>query len=308
MIIDFHTDLNVKRPSGSLKMSRSISLWIVLIGLAIPGCGGDAHNPNSVIRVEGSDTMVNIAQAWAENFQKSHPQIIPQVLGGGSGVGIASLIQNNCDLANSSRAMKDKELIQAKENHGGVAPIEHIVGYDALAVFVQKDNPLDAISLEELAEIYGDGGKIVNWSQLGVKLSGRRDEIVCVGRQNGSGTYSFFREAVLGKKRDYKLGSVDQSGSKDVVALIARAPLSLGYSGMGYKTNEVKALKLSKKKGGEGIEPTVANVQNGSYPLSRPLLIYTVGELPTHVKDYLEWIKSPAGQKIVLEMGYVPLF
>jgi phosphate transport system substrate-binding protein len=132
-----------------------------------------------------------------------------------------------------------------------------------------------------------------------------RDTIIRVGRQNSSGTYAYFREAVLGKKRDFKLGSIDRSGSKDVVALISRTPLAIGYSGMGYATPGVKMLKVARHKGGPAIAPTVENVCNHSYPLSRPLQIYTVGKLPEPVAQYLEWILSPDGQKIVVQLGYV---
>jgi phosphate transport system substrate-binding protein len=276
---------------------------------AFAGCGpanGQAARPATVIRVEGSDTMVNIAQAWAERYHGDRPTISVQVLGGGSGVGIASLTDGNCDLADSSRDVSPKEVLAIRAKRGE-EPKEHIVGYDALAVYVHPDNPLDSISLDELAEIFGDGGQTVRWSQLGVDYrSHGRETIVRVGRQNSSGTYAYFREAVLGKKRDFKLGSIDRSGSKDVVALISRTPLALGYSGMGYATSGVKMLRVARHRGERGIAPTVENACNRSYPLTRPLQIYTVGRLPDAVTQYLEWILSPEGQKIVVQLGYVP--
>ena len=135
-------------------------VYLSLISIFIPaGCGKSASSvPETIIRVEGSDTMVNIAQAWAENYHKSHPQISVQVLGGGSGVGIASLIEDNCDMANTSRKMTADEIARATQRRHA-APIEHVVGYDALAIYVHKDNPLESISLDELAEIYGRGGQ-----------------------------------------------------------------------------------------------------------------------------------------------------
>jgi phosphate transport system substrate-binding protein len=283
---------------------RLIAIAVMLsVGCSSAGC----KRSDRGIRVEGSDTMVNLAQAWAENYHAKHPDASIQVLGGGSGVGITSMIDGNCDLATCSRKMEEKEIkrVQAKR---GYDPSEHIVGYDALAVYVHKDNPLDTISLEELAEIYGDGGKITKWSQLGIdsKALGT-DEITRVSRQNSSGTYAYFREAVLGKKRDYKLGSIDQNGSKDVVALIANTPGAIGYSGMGYKDPGVKTLKITKKKGEPGVEPTVATAKNSSYPITRPLLIYSAGEPAGKIKDFLDWILAPDGQKVVLELGYVPV-
>lgn len=291
------------------KWERPVLALLGCLGAAACcGCGatwGEGASPQTIIRVEGSDTMVNVAQAWAERYHFENPSVSVQVLGGGSGVGIASLTDGNCDLANSSRDIHEKEAaaIRAKR---GKDPVEHIVGYDALAVYVHPDNPLDSISLEELAEIYGDGGTITRWSQLGVSHSRRgRDTIVRIGRQNSSGTYAYFREAVLGKKRDFKLGSVDRSGSKDVVALVSRTPLAIGYSGMGYALPSVKMLHVSWRKGEPAVAPTPAHAQDRSYPLTRALLIYTAGEPEPEAARYLQWIYSPEGQQIVVQLGYV---
>jgi phosphate transport system substrate-binding protein len=279
--------------------------------LAIAGCGRGGQDQGgaggAIIRVEGSDTMVNLAQAWAERYHALKPEVSVQVLGGGSGVGIASLIDGNCDLANSSRDIQKKETSAIREKRGEDAK-EHVVGYDALAVYVHPDNPIDSISLEELAEIYGEGGRITRWSQLGIEhQSHGRDAIVRIGRQNSSGTYVFFREAVLGKKRDFKLGSLDRSGSKDVVALVARTPLAIGYSGMGYYIpGAVKKLKVSRLTGQPGIEATAANARNRSYLLRRALQIYTAGEPTGPAAEYLTWMMSPAGQEIVTKLEYVP--
>ena len=207
------------------------------------------------IRVTGSDTMVNVAQAWAEEYMKKHPDVNIDVRGGGSGVGIASLIDGKCDLANASRKMTESEIQKTKANRGA-EPKELIVGYDALAIYVAKDNPLDSISIDELAEIYGKDGKINKWSEVGVKDPKLADQpITRVSRQSSSGTYAYFREVVVGKNRDYKLGSIDQSGSKDVVTVVARTPSAIGYSGMGYKTPDVKMLKVSKHRGEPGVVP-----------------------------------------------------
>lgn len=281
-----------------------------LLLITAASCSRGPSNDSSAkktIRVEGSDTMVNLAQAWAEEYQKTHPDVSIQVSGGGSGVGIASLIDGVTDMANASRKMKDKELTRAEQNTGK-RPVEFIVGMDALAVYVHKDNPIETISIGELAEIYGDGGTITTWKQLDVENAAcPSDEITRVSRQNNSGTYAYFREAILGKERDYKLGSTDLSGSKDVVAMVSRTPCAIGYSGMGYKTDDVKWLKIAANKGEAGVAPSVAAASDGSYPISRPLQIYTSGEPTGAVKEYLDWIMSPAGQKVVLDLGYVPV-
>jgi phosphate transport system substrate-binding protein len=288
--------------------------WVVWVGVSIglAGCGGGMQTGGSradgtaVIRVEGSDTMVNLAQAWAEEYSKIRPEVSVQVSGNGSGVGIASLIDGVADMANSSRKMRDKELARAEQNTGR-RPVEHVVGMDALAVYVHRDNPLDAISIEQLADIYADGGSITNWSQLGVKnVACRTDQITRVSRQNNSGTYHYFRQAVLGE-RDFKLGSIDQSGSKDVVALVTQTPCAIGYSGMGYHTDNVKWLKVKVNESDEGVEPSIETVTSGAYPIARPLLVYTLGEPTGAVKEYLEWMYSEVGQKILADLGYIPI-
>ena len=250
--------------------------------------------------------MVNLAQAWAEEYAKVAPTVSVEVSGGGSGTGIAALIDGTVDIANSSRRMEPQEIEQAKK-HTGKEPRELTVGFDALAVYVHKQNPLDEITLEKLAEIYGEGGKVTKWSQLGVSMPEGADEIIRVSRQSNSGTYFYFREAILGKGRDFKLGSRDMQGSKDVVELISKTPGAMGYSGMGYATSEVKQLRIARKAGEPSYAPTVANTLNHTYPIARPLFMYTLGEPTGAVKTYLDWVCSKAGQEIVTESGYVPL-
>jgi len=256
----------------------------------------------------GSDTMVNLAQAWAEAYAAVDPTLSVEVSGGGSGVGIAALINGTADIANASRSLEPEERKKATETRGK-EPKEFLVGFDGLAIFVHKDNPLDTISMEELGDIFREGGPITKWSQLGVKKlpGGKSDEIVRVSRQNNSGTYHYFREVVLGKGHDFKAGSLDMNGSKDVVELIARTPGAIGYSGLGYATPQVKILKVSAKKGQPGIVPSIATVHDKTYPIARPLFMYTPGDPTAHVKKYLDWIASDAGQKVVEDSGYVPV-
>ena len=290
----------------------SIALLIFPLCVGGVGCrsdGPDGRNRNgkTTIRVEGSDTMVNLAQAWAEEYSKLHPEISVQVSGGGSGVGIASLTEGVTDLANSSRKLQEREMERARK-FSGKEPVEFIVALDALAVYVHPKNPLETITIPQLADIYGEGGETTKWSQLGVNVPGcESSEIIRISRQNNSGTYHYFREAVLGNQRDYKLGSTDLSGSKDVVALVSSTPCAIGYSGMGYRTDDVKALKVAATASAEGVAPGVASVKDGSYPIARPLWIYTLGEPQGAVKDYLDWMQSPAGQQVVLDLGYVPV-
>jgi phosphate transport system substrate-binding protein len=268
--------------------------------------GGRKNNTGTAIQIKGSDTMVNLAQAWAEEYKKLNPGVSVEVSGGGSGVGIAALTKGTIDIANASRNIKPEEIEQAKKNTGK-APEEITIGHDALAVYVNKDNPIDSISFDELYQIFAEDGNAVKWSQLGIKIPGTGDDaIVRVSRQSSSGTYEFFREHVLNKK-DFKLGSRDMNGSKEVVELISTTKTAIGYSGMGYCTNGVKMLKISKHKGMTAVSPTVTNTINKTYPLARALYMYTLGKAEGSVKQYIDWTLSPAGQKIVETSGYVPL-
>lgn len=258
----------------------------------------------AVLQNKGSDTLVNVAQAWAEAYKEIDKSIAIAVTGGGSGTGISALLNGTVDLANSSRSIKDKEVVAAKAK--GILPMEHVVGYDALAVFVHKNNPLREVSLQQLKDVYGEGGKIEEWSQLGVKVPGcDSDEIVRVSRQNNSGTYAYFKEAVLGKGSEYKLGSRDMHGSKDVVDLVAKTPCALGYSGLAYANEEV-TMPCVKSNEGACVTPTVETAVDRSYPIARPLFMYSNGEPQGAVKKYLDWIKSDVGQCIIQEKGYAP--
>lgn len=285
---------------------------LCLVAWGQAGCGGDAvarpsQGPRTVIQNIGSDTMVNLAQAWAEEYALIEPSVSIEVSGGGSGTGVAALINGTADIANSSRRMDQSEMAKAKQLNG-VAPVMHIVGYDALAIFVNRQNPLEEITIEQLAEIYSEKGRIRHWSDLGIAPPGCRDNrMILVSRQSNSGTYHYFRESILGKGKDFKLGTLDLHGSKDVVELVSRTPCAIGFSGMGYATSQVKMLRVARKSGEPSYAPNVENTQTGHYPISRPLYMYTLGEGKPQVKRYFEWIYSGAGQQIVLSSGYVPL-
>jgi phosphate transport system substrate-binding protein len=265
----------------------------------------DAHG-RAVIRIIGSDTMVNLVQAWAEQYKHVAPAVVVQVAGGGSGVGIAGLIDGTLDLAAASREIRAAERDRVATVFGA-APTELTVALDALAIYVHRDNPAAQISIEDLAEIYGDHGDLLRWAQLGVRHPGcAADTIIRVGRQNNSGTYAYFRQVVLGPAREYKLSSIDQSGSKDVVALVSRTPCAIGYSGLAYATPEVKHLKVAARRSGIAIAASPASVSDASYPLARPLYLYTATPPVPHVGAFLDWVLGRDGQGIVNELGFVP--
>ena len=297
----------------NLILTRSFRLAVAVVVSTVllhTGCkpkeGGTGGGAKTTIQNKGSDTMVNVAQAWAEEYKKIVPGVDIEVSGGGSGVGIAALDKGTIDIANASRNMKAEEIETAKRNTGKT-PKEFVVGYDALGIYVHKDNPISEITTEQLAAIYGESGKVTKWSEIGVQMPAGSDEIIRVSRQSSSGTYEFFREHILNKK-DFKLGSRDMNGSKEVVELVASTPGAIGYSGMGYnEPGKVKMLKVASKKGEPAVEPSVANTLNKSYPIARSLLIYTLGEPAGEVKKYIDWIFTDAGQHIVEKSGYVPV-
>ena len=259
-----------------------------------------------LIQNKGSDTLVNVAQAWAEEYAKVSKNVAVAVTGGGSGTGISAMINGTVDIANASRKMKDKEIEAARKN--GIQPVEHIVGYDALAVFLHKDNPMNEATLAQLASIYAEGGEVDKWSQLGIKVPGcDSDEIVRVSRQNNSGTYAYFKKTALGEGKEYKLGSRDMHGSKDVVELVAKTPCAIGYSGLAYATDHVKMPCIKKDDAAECITPSVETASNSTYPIARPLMMYTAGKPEGHIKEYMDWILSDEGQCIILKKGYAPV-
>jgi phosphate transport system substrate-binding protein len=297
-----------------MPLLRTLSVCALagMIGGGLAGCKRKteaAGTPSGTsIQNIGSDTMVNLAQAWAEAYAGVEPGISVEVSGGGSGVGVAALINGTAEIANSSRKLEPEEIEKAKLKNGQ-EPKEHLVGFDGLAIFVHKDNPISEIAMEDLAEIYKESGKLDRWSALGVTSipGAKSDEIIRVSRQNNSGTYAYFRETVVGKKNDFKAGSMDMNGSKEVVELVGKTPGAIGYSGLGYATAAVKVLKVSKKRGEPAVMPSVATVLDKTYPIARPMFMYTPGEPTGAVKKYLDWIHSDVGQKLVETTGYVPL-
>ena len=281
----------------------------VMNGCSPTGTASDAKTEVTqfTIKNKGSDTMVNLAQAWAEKYTEVSSAASMEVSGGGSGTGVAALINGTVDIANCSRQIKPKELELAAQNTGK-APQEFIVGYDALAVYVHQDTPIDKITITQLAEIYGENGTIAKWSELGISNSQcPSDKIIRISRQSNSGTYFYFREALLGKSRDFAIGSLDLHGSKDVVEVVGRTPCAIGYSGMGYATSHVKMLEVAADSDSPYYAPNLENVLAKTYPIARPLYMYSLGEPTGEVKIYLDWIMSAEGQKIVEKLGFVPL-
>jgi phosphate transport system substrate-binding protein len=266
-------------------------------GTAVPGAQTDIQN-------KGSDTMVNLALAWAEAYGQIHPEVQIAVTGGGSGTGIAALINGTVDMANASRAIKDEERAQAEAN--GIEPVEHVVALDAIAVVVHPSNPVNRLTIPELAAIFS--GKITNWQEVG----GEDRPIVLLSRESNSGTHVFFLEEVVrqGRTDDKTLFSPDtllMPSSEGISAEVRHNPNAIGYDGLGYVTPDQKVLAVAPAEGQPYVLPAVDTVKDGSYPIARDLYIYTIGQPQGAILAYLDWIMGPEGQAIVKKLGFVPL-
>ncbi len=291
-------------------MNRFILFAITMVTLVfLASCGSTSSegaasaSSASYIQNKGSDTIVNLALAWAEKYQAEHPEVRISVTGGGSGTGIASLINKTVDIANASRKIKDEEVAQAKAN--GVDPVEHIIARDAIAVIVNPENPVSQLTLKQISDIYS--GKISNWSEVG----GEDRPVVRLSRETNSGTHVYFLETVLrlGKKDDKTLFSMDTlllPSSEGIVAEVRQNPNAIGYDGLGYVPKDLKMIAIAKEAGGAYFLPSIATVNDKTYPIARDLYMYTNGEPTGIVKTYLDWILSPEAQQIVAELGFVP--
>ncbi len=248
--------------------------------------------------------MVNLAQAWAEAFMRDHPQSLIAVTGGGSGTGIAALISSTCDIAETSRKMKPKEQEEAKAN--GINPVEMTVALDGLAVVVNPENPIDRLTIDELSDIFT--GKIRNWKDV----RGEDLPIVLLSREVNSGTHVYFKEHILRKgdpKRteEFDDRSLLMPSSQSIADEIAQNPNAIGYYGIGYSSPTQKILAIAQDYNHPYFLPTIENIKNGNYYISRPLLMYSNGEPAGWIKDFIDFILSPEGQKIVEDVDFVPI-
>ena len=287
-------------------------ILLVIIPMLIIGCKRNTDKvEQTVITIKGSDTMVNLSQKWAEEYMKLHPEVSLQVTGGGSGTGIASLLNKTTEIANASREIKSSELEDAKTK--GVNPFVYKVALDGIAVIVHPGSKIDNLSIKQLSDIFS--GKITNWKQVG----GANLPITLYGRENSSGTYEFFKEHVLGKvdgkQVDYSPSTQVLQGTAALGEAVARDVKGIGYGGVGYfaERNDVKILHIKKDENSPAITPSENNrvnydaIWSGDYSISRYLYCYTNGEATGKLKDFMDYIVSPEGQDIVRSMEYIPL-
>jgi phosphate transport system substrate-binding protein len=278
-------------------------LFILVVACSATGPAESASPTTTIVNV-GSDTMVNLALAWAEAYHELHPEISISVTGGGSGTGIAALINGSTNIANASREMKEEELQQAEER--GIAPVEHVVAMDAIAVIVNPGNPVDQLSIPQISDIFV--GRTTNWQEVG----GEDRPIVLASRESNSGTYMYFLENVVrrGDPDNDDLFSPEALllPSSEIIGLeVAQNPNAIGYDGLGYVTPQQKTVRVAVDQAGPFVPPSVETVNEGTYPIARPLYMYTSGEPTGAIKEFLDWIRSNDGQRIVEELGFVPL-
>jgi phosphate transport system substrate-binding protein len=278
--------------------------WLFVLIAAAFATSAFAAKDKNVIQVKGSDTMVNLGQAWAEKYMEKNPSDFVAVTGGGSGTGFSSLISGTCDIAMASRSIKDKEIALAKAK--GINPNEIKVALDGLAVVVNPNNPVSKLTLGQLADIFT--GRVSNWKEVG----GKDEKIVILSREVNSGTHVYFKEHVLRKndsnsKEEFASSALMLSSSQAIADEVAGNPAAIGYYGMGYISKKQKPLFLAKDEKSEHEAPTIENVVNGKYPISRPLFIYTNGQTQGLVKKFVDFMLSKEGQDIVLATDFVPI-
>jgi len=288
---------------------KRLAIFALLMVLLV-SCGSSPNQASSrtpvsvYIQNKGSDTMVNLALALAERYQAEHAGVSISVTGGGSGTGIAALLNKTVDIANASRAMTVDEENQATAS--GIQPVEFVVSRDAIAVIVNPANPVSQLTLQQISDIYS--GKIDNWSQVG----GEDRPIVRLSRETNSGTHVYFLQTVirLGDPNNKTLFSTDTlllPSSEGIVNELRQNPNAIGYDGLGYVPSDLKVIAVGTASGGPYVLPSIATVNDGTYPVSRDLYMYTAGQPTGAARAYLDWILSPEAQQIVADLGFVPI-
>lgn len=308
-----------------MKKLSMLVLVVAIMALALVGCGSEDTTPapaptpapstsapatsepadetpdvdfSRMIEIRGSDTMVNLGQAWAEAFMDKYPEALIAVTGGGSGTGIAALINNTADMAQSSRAMREGEKEQAEAN--GYELIEFVPGRDGIAIAVHKDNPIEYLTMAQVKDIFT--GVITNWSEVG----GPDQGIVLYSRESNSGTYAFFKEFVL-EDEEYAQTSLLMPSTGAIVDGLRQSENGIGYIGLGYLADDIKAVPVAKETGAQAFLPSLETINSGDYPVARELFLYTPGEPEGVLKLYMDFIFSAEGQQIIEDLQFVPV-
>jgi phosphate transport system substrate-binding protein len=279
-------------------MNRTIKKIALAAGVALCAAGLIAAGGKKAITVKGSDTMVILAQRWAEEFMAKHAGQTVQVTGGGSGVGISALINGTTDIANASRPMKQSEFDKLKERFNAMG-YETKVAKDGITLYVNEASPVSELTLDQIKAMYL--GEVTNWKEVG----GQEGKIILYGRENSSGTFVYFRDNVLGGK-DFTNSVQSLPGTAAIVNAIAKDKLGIGYGGAAYAKG-VRILKVKKDGSSPAVEPTAETIRNDTYPISRYLYMYTRAKPAGDMKNFFDWILSAEGQSIVTKVGYFPV-
>lgn len=281
-------------------MKLTILAIVLLSALAAsPIIVGSAEAAARYVTIKGSDTMVHLVSSWAEEFMNQHEDIEVSVTGGGSGTGIAAMINGTTDICAASRKIKPKEMKLAEQK--GIEPMEHVVARDGIAVVVHPENPVSELTIEQLGKIFT--GAYTNWNEVG----GPDQRIIVLSRESSSGTYVFFQEHVL-KKKDYTTKARLMPATSAIIQSVSSDKWSIGYVGLGYAAeagDKVKTLAVKEDNSSPAVIPSEETVKSGAYSIARPLHLYTKGEPEGTIKEFLDFCLSDAGQKIVRETGYV---
>lgn len=295
------------RPLENISTNTGWLMKKIMIAVAVVFCtsGIYAAQKNS-IQIKGSDTMVNLAQAWAEKYMETHPTEFVAVTGGGSGTGMSSLISGSCDIAMSSRDIKPKEIVLAQKR--GVQPHEIKIALDGLAVVVNPKNPVSKLTVDQLGQIFS--GAITNWKQVG----GGNKKIVLLSREVNSGTHVYFKEHVLRRgdptsRVEFAAEALLLPSSQAIADEVANNTAAIGYYGMGYVSKKQKEILIAKDAASSYIAPTVDNVISGKYPISRPLFFYTNGvpQRTQLIQKFIDFVFSPEGTAIIMQIDFVPI-
>ncbi|MBF0417316.1 MAG: phosphate ABC transporter substrate-binding protein [Magnetococcales bacterium] len=270
---------------------------------------GEQEGQAKVIHIKGSDTLIKALKEWARIYQEKNPDIRVEVTAGGSGNGIAALINRHVEIASSSRLLREREILLLSRKQSRLVPAPHVVARDAVSVIVHPDNPINGLSLHQLTEIYSKANRSLTWNDFGVKVPECPDQkILPINRKNNSGTYVFFRQTIFEKREHFDPQMLSVDATDNLVNLVGQMPCAIGYVGMAFVTNAVKTLCISKDQESNApcVPPTTASAVDQAYPLARSLYLYTLGEPRPEVMKFLEWVRGPEGREILTRSGYIP--
>ncbi|GAB0056551.1 Phosphate-binding protein PstS [Candidatus Magnetaquicoccaceae bacterium FCR-1] len=284
-------------------------LFLVIGAMPFPAWTGEHEDAGKVIRIKGSDTLIKALKEWARIYPEKNPGMRVEVSGGGSGNGIAALINGHVEIASASRLLREREFNLLSRKRVGQIPIPHVVGRDAVSVIVHPDNPINGLALHQLTDIYSKVNRSLTWGDFGVKVPECPDQkIIPINRKNNSGTYVFFKQTIFEKREHFDSQILSMDASESLVSMVGQMPCAIGYVGMAYVTNTVKTLCISREQEANApcVPPTTASTMDQAYPLARSLYLYTLGEPRPEVAKFLEWVRGPEGREILTRSGYIP--